>query len=341
MAPRFLRTELFHLESTMSKAQRITAGLASLLLAVTFAACSNGGSSGSIATVNGEPISQDTFVAKLEQSPAARSVLQQMVQETLIDQYAKNNNITVTSDEIAKREDDLKTNFPNGSWDEMLKARGLTEADVQEALREQIILDKALSKDVTITPAQIKQYFDKNHAAFDKPEQVHARHILVADLATANKIEADLKAGQDFAKLAQQYSTDPGSKDKGGDLGWFRRGQMVPSFDKVAFTLPVGQISQPVKSPFGYHIIEVLGRQNGQQATLANSSDHIKDMLRQQQEAPLIQPFLQGLQQKAVIVVNNPAFADLFPSPPPGAAAAPSAAASAASGSAPSPAATK
>jgi foldase protein PrsA len=326
----------------MSKAQRITAGLATMLLAATFAACSSS-SGGSVATVNGEPISQTAFEAKLEQSPAARSVLQQMVQETLIAQYAKNNNITVTSDEIAKREDDLKANFPNGSWDEMLKARGLSEADVQEALSEQIILDKALSKDVTITPAQIKQYFDKNHAAFDKPEQVHARHILVADLKTADMIEAQLKAGKDFAALAKQYSTDPGSKDKGGDLGWFRRGQMVPSFDKVAFTLPVGQISQPVKSPFGYHIIEVEGRQAGSQATLANSSAHIADMLRQQQEAPLIQPFLQGLQQKATITVTNPAFADLFPSPPPGAAAAPSAAAGAASpesSTAPSPAAT-
>jgi foldase protein PrsA len=299
----------------MSKAQRIFAGLPTLLLCASFAACASGGA---VATVNGQPISQSDFEAKLEASPVAKQVLQQMVQESLIDQYAKNNNLTVTDDEITQRENELKTNFPNGSWDEMLKARGLTEADVKSALREQIILDKALTKDVTITPAQVQQYFQKNHATFDKPEQVQARHILVPDLATANKLEAQLKQNpSSFADLAKQYSTDPGSKDKGGELGWFRRGQMVPAFDKVAFSLPVGAISPPVKSPFGYHIIQVEGKQPGQQATLANTTARITDMLRQQQEAPLIQPFLQGLQQKADIKVIDPRFADLFPSPPP------------------------
>jgi len=317
----------------MSKAQRITAGLASLLLGAALAACSG---SSAVATVNGQPISNDQFQSRLEDSPGARSTLQQMVQEELINQYAKNNNINVTDDEIAKRENDLKANFPNGSWDDMLKARGLTEAQVKSALREQIILDKALSKDVTISQAQIQQYFQKNHAAFDKPEEVQARHILVPDLATADKIEAQLKSNPNsFADLAKQYSTDPGSKDKGGDLGWFRRGQMVPAFDKEAFSLPVGAISPPVKSPFGYHIIQVLGKQPGSTATLANTSTRIADMLRQQQEAPLIQPFLQGLQQKATIQVNDPRFKDLFPSPPPGEQPAATSAATAAPSAAP------
>jgi foldase protein PrsA len=218
----------------------------------------------------------------------------------------------------------------------MLKARGLDEAQVKTALREQIILDKALANQVSITPAQISQYFQKNHAAFDKPEQVQARHILVPDLATANKVKAQLKPdGSNFAELAKQYSTDPGSKDKGGELGLFRRGQMVPSFDAAAFSMPVNAISAPVKSPFGYHIIQVEAHQPGTKATLANSTDKITAMLRQQQEAPLIQPFLQSLQTKANIQITDPQFKDLFPSPPPGAPAP------ATTGAAPAPAATK
>ncbi|HEY1654884.1 MAG TPA: peptidylprolyl isomerase [Candidatus Tumulicola sp.] len=320
----------------MSNAQRVIAGLVTLLLGAAVSACAGGGA---VATVNGEPISQSAFQAKLEASPGARNTLQQMVQEALILQYAKNNNIDVTDAEISTREDDLKANFPNGSWDEMLKARGLSEDDVHQALREQIILDKALAKDAPISQSQISQYFDKNHTAFDKPEQIKARHILVKDLATANKVEAALKSGQNFADVAKQYSTDPGSKDKGGELGFFRRGQMVPAFDKVAFTMKVNQISAPVKSPFGYHIIQVEAIQPAQKATLANSTQRITDMLRQQQEAPLIQPFLQGLQQKAKIEVNDPRFADLFPSPPPMPMA--SSAASAAPAAAPSTAPTK
>jgi len=319
----------------MSKAQRITVGLAGLLLGTSLVACSGG----AVATVNGQPISQSTFDQRLAASPMGKTVLQQLVQETLIDQYAKNNNISVTDAEIDARETQIKANFPSGSWDEMLKARGLTEADVRSALREQLILDKALSKDVTITPKQIQDYFDKNRASFDKPEQVTARHILVPNLALANQVEADLKGGQNFADLAKKYSTDPGSKDKGGDLGSFRRGQMVPSFDKYAFSAPIGQISPPIKSPFGYHIIQVESRTPGQKATLASATPQITDTLRQQQEAPLIQPFLQGLQQKATIVVNDPQFAGVFttPPPPPAAGSAPNAPASAAA----SPAATK
>jgi foldase protein PrsA len=257
------------------------------------------------------------------------------VQDALIDQYAKNNNITVTDAEISAREDQIKQNFPAGSWDEMLKSRGLSEDDVHAALREQLILDKALGSQVKVAPAQIKDYFDKNRATFDKPEQVTARHILVPNLAEAQKVEQLLKSGQSFGDVAKQYSTDPGSKDKGGELGTFKKGQMVPAFDKVAFSAPVNAISAPVKSPFGYHIIQVEARIPGQAATLASATPQITDTLRQQQEAPLIQPFLQGLQQKADIKVNNPTFAGLFATPmPPGGmgaaagSAAPSAAAS-------------
>ena len=298
----------------MSKAGRVFAGLATIFLAASLAACSGAGG-GNVATVNGQAISKADFDNKLESSPAATSTLQQMVREALIDQYAKQNNVTVSDDDIAQRENELKANFPNGSWDEMLKARGLSETDVHNALREQIIIDRAVGKDVKVSDAQIKQYFDKNHAAFDKPEQLKARHILVADLATANKVEADLKNKKDFGDEAKQYSIDPGSKDKGGDLGMFRRGQMVPAFDKAAFSLPIGQISAPVKSPFGYHIIQVQERDPGSKATLASTHDRIADMLRQQQEAPLIQPFLTNLQSKANIQVSDPRFAAAFPSP--------------------------
>jgi|HubBroStandDraft_4_1064222.scaffolds.fasta_scaffold00005_13 foldase protein PrsA len=337
LAPLTTHSNLFLNGAMMSKAQRLTVGLASLLMGTFLAACSGGGA---IATVNGQPISRSTFDQRLESSPMGRTVLQQLVQETLIEQYAKNNNITVTDADIDAKETQIKANFPAGSWDEMLKSRGLTEADVRQALREQIVMDKALSKDVTITPAQIKDYFNKNHASYDKPEEVKARHILVQSLPLANQIEAQLKTNPgSFADLAKKYSTDPSSKDKGGDLGAFRRGQMVPTFDKYAFSAPIGQISPPIKSPFGYHIIQVESRTPGTKATVASATPQILDTLRQQQEAPLIQPFLQGLQQKATIVVNDPQFAGLFApaAAPPG--APPAAAASAAAS--PAPAATK
>jgi foldase protein PrsA len=306
----------------MSNLSRAGAGLATLLLAVSVTACSSGGT---LATVNGQAISNSDFDAKLEASPTAISTLQQMVREILLEQYAQKNNITVSDADIASREDQIKLNFPPGSWSDMLKSRGLTEDDVHKLLRDQIIIDKAVGKNVKVSDAQIQAYFNKNHASFDKPAQVQARHILVADLKTAQKVEADLKGGANFATEAQKYSIDPGSKDKGGELGEIRHGQMVPSFDAAVFSLPVGVISAPVKSPFGYHIIQVESRTPGTTATLANTKDKIADMLRQQQEAPLIQPFLTDLQSKANIQINDPRFQAAFPTPepaPPGGAPA-------------------
>jgi parvulin-like peptidyl-prolyl isomerase len=319
----------------MSNLGRIAAGLATLLLATSLTACAAGGN---VATVNGQSISKTDFDNKLESSPAAVSTLQQMVREILLQQYAQKNNITVTDAEIAQKEDAIKANFPPGSWSDMLKSRGLTEDDVHKLISDQIIIDKAVGANVKISDAQIKANFDKNHAAFDKPAQVTARHILVADLKTAQKVEADLKAGKDFATEAKTYSIDPGSKDKGGELGPIRHGQMVPAFDAAVFSLPVNVISPPVKSPFGYHIIQVESRDPGQKATLANSRDKIADLLRQQQEAPLIQPFLADLQSKANIQISDPRFQAAFPTPPPTPPAAPAGAPS--NGAVPAPSAT-
>jgi foldase protein PrsA len=245
----------------MSKNHRLVAGIAAALLTVSLAACGGGGG-GSVATVQydgagSQSISHADLDAKLEGSPAARGVLQNMVMSDLIDQYAQAHHITVTDQEIAKVEDQYKTQYPGDQWSELLKARGLTEQDVHDLIRRQLIVDKAVGSNIKVSDKQIADYFNKNHAMFDKPAQARARHILVPDMKTAQKVEADLKAGKDFAAEAKQYSTDPGSRAQGGELGWFRQGGMTPTFDKYAFSAPINQISPPVKSPFGYHIIQV------------------------------------------------------------------------------------
>ena len=310
----------------MSKAYRLAAGIVTALLTISLAACNGGGSSGSVVTVNGQSISHSDLDSKLEASPASHGVLQQMVTNDLIDQYAKDHNITVSQADIDKQEAQYKTQYPNGQWDELLKARGLTEQDVQDLIRRQLIIDRAVGGNIHISDAQIASYFQKNHAQFDKPAMARARHILVPDLKTAQKVEADLKSGKDFATEAKQYSTDPGSRDKGGELGWFRKGQMVPAFESYAFSAPINQVSPPVKSPFGYHIIQVEERKPAQPATLASAHDQIAQQLRQQQEAPLIPQFLQQLQANAKIDVNDPRFAGIFPTPGPAASAMPTAA---------------
>jgi len=306
---------------------RAFAGFATATLCLGLAACGSGGGGGDIAAVNGQKISRADFDKKLEAGAAGKSTLLQLVQQSLVDQYATDNKITVADSEIDKRENEIKAKYPAGQFDQLLKQQGLSEADVRTILRQQIVIEKAVSKDVHVSDADIKAAFDKTHATLDKPEQVRARHILVADIKTANDVEAKLKGGAKFEDLAKQYSTDPSSKDKGGELGFFGKGQMVPAFQAAAFSSPIGKITAPVKSPFGYHIIQVEEKKAAIKATLANQHDTISEQLKQQQNAQQFPAFLQGLRTKAKIEVYDDRFKDAFPpAVPTPAASAPSAA---------------
>jgi foldase protein PrsA len=308
----------------MSKLIRTAAAVTTAVVAVSLTACSGGGpGGGDVVSVNDQKISHADLDKRLEGSPMAKQVLTQLVQQSLIDQYAKTNNVTIAQADIDKKEADIKSKYPPGQFAAVLAQQGLTEADVQNILRQQLVLERAVAPNIKVSDADVKAFFAKNHAQFDQPEQVEARHILLADEGTAKVVEAKLKAGGKFADLAKQYSKDPASAVNGGELGFFARGKMVPAFSDAAFALPVGAISAPVKSPFGWHIINVEARKPAVIATLASSQAQIKDTLTQQAEQQQIQPFMAALRAKANIQVLDPRYADVFPPPPPPAPAAP------------------
>lgn len=127
---------------------------------------------------------------------------------------------------------------------DQLAQDGLSEAELRQLYEVDILRGKLMDQIVADVP--------------HTQEQVWGRHILVADGAIAEVVRARLERGEDFAKLAAEVSTDTSNKDRGGDLGWFGKGAMVPEFEAAAFSLKVGDISQPVQTQFGYHIIQVL-----------------------------------------------------------------------------------
>ncbi|GBQ62844.1 peptidyl-prolyl cis-trans isomerase [Ameyamaea chiangmaiensis NBRC 103196] len=136
----------------------------------------------------------------------------------------------------------------------------------------------------TLTDAAIQDYYNKNYANKPAETEVHARHILVKTEAEAQDVIKKLKGGADFATLAKQLSTDTGSaQQNGGDLGWFKKGDMLPEFSAAAFAMKPNEISQtPVHSQYGWHVIQVLGTRQAPVPTLDSVRDDIRQKLIQQ-----------------------------------------------------------
>ena len=130
-----------------------------------------------------------------------------------------------------------------------------------------------------MTPDQIKAEYEKEVAAIPDEDEVHARHILVSSEDDAKAIKTQLDGGADFATLAKAKSIEPGAKDSGGDLGYFKAGQMVKPFADAAFAMKVGEISQPVQTQFGWHIIKVEDRRKAAKPTLQDMTQQISQTL--------------------------------------------------------------
>ncbi len=145
---------------------------------------------------------------------------------------------------------------------------------LQKDILTQMTINKILS-DVIITDEDMKKYYEENKAQFKSPETVSAKHILVSDIEEANSIKKELDNNAiSFEEAAKKYSSCP-SKEQGGDLGEFGRGMMVPEFENAAFELEIGQISEPVKTQFGYHIILVESKNEPKEKEF----DEVKDMI--------------------------------------------------------------
>ena len=167
----------------------------------------------------------------------------------------------------------------------MLKQQGLTEEQAREEVRATLIseeLFKKITDEVDVSDKDIQAYYNSHKSQYGQPESRDVRHILVQKKALADQIYSQLKSGANFATLAKRYSKDPGSAANGGKLT-VTKGQTVPEFDKTAFELKKGQLSQPVKTQYGYHVIQALSDIKPAQTTpLAKVKDSIRQQLQQQ-----------------------------------------------------------
>jgi len=259
-------------------------------------ACGNASSGEEVvATVNGEKITKDELYDLLVDSNGEQA-LEYLIQQKVIELEAKKQKIEVSEEEIEKEMEKFYEYYGDKEGlTQALEAASYTMDEFKEDLKENITIKKLLEREISIEEEQIKEYFEKNRDSFAQKEQVRARHILVEDKKTADEVKARLDKGEDFEELAKELSTDSATKESGGDLGYFGRGQMAKEFEDVAFSLDVGEISSPVKTEYGYHIIKIEDKKEAKEASYEESKEEIKEILFEQQIQLVYQTWLQNL----------------------------------------------
>jgi len=230
---------------------------------------------------------------------------------------------------VAKAEQQL-TNLlaragSQAAFDRQLKAVGMTPEELRTKITQEATATATLTRElgVTVSDADATNFYAAHPTDFEQPEMVHVRHILLLTMdpvthapLTADQIAAKRKqmddilkrarAGEDFAVLATQYSEDPGSKDKGGELPAFGHGEMVPQFESAAFSMKTNTISDVVTTDYGFHIIKLLDITPAQAVPYAKVADKIKDYLAQQKTEKLAPAYLAGLSKAADVEILDP-----------------------------------
>ena len=212
-------------------------------------------------------------------------VLARVVQERLLlleaDAWGVPDLRARADEEVAR----ARANFDSDeAFNAALNDAGFMTADTFRALlAEQFRLQALIELLVQRTPIResvIRLYYEQNAGSYQQAAEVLTRHILVPTLEEAQVAQARIRGGGEFGKVAADVSTDPGSAGAGGQLPWFARGQVVPEFEAAAFSLPLNQVSDPVQTQFGFHLIEVLERVDGRTLPLDEVRSEIEDALR-------------------------------------------------------------
>jgi peptidyl-prolyl cis-trans isomerase C len=286
-----------------------------------------------IADCNGDKIARTEFekaVKAVEQRAGGsvppekrdelyRGVLDDLVAYRLLKQEVVARQMTASDAEVDARIGAFKQQMGSeANFRAALQAQQLTEAKLREDAKTDILVNKLLEQEVTqkllVKPSDIATFYEKNPDRFQQSESVRAAHILVlvpqdADektrAAAKARAEAALKAakaGQDFAQLAKRYSNDA-SAQRGGDLGFIPKGQMVPAFEAAAFALEPGQVSDLVETQFGYHVIKALEKRPARVVPFVEAAAQIEQFLQQQQRQEKSKALVEQLKSKGKVEI--------------------------------------
>ena len=278
-----------------------------------------------VATVNGERIELKEFEMKLAEEAALakgeeplkaeqyarlkEEALSRLIEERVMLQRARALLITVGEAELDARIEEIRKDYADGSFDALFSSDTMSFSTWKKALLKRMLLEKVVAADVNVkvqvTETEAEGYYQANRKRYAADRRVRAVQIVVRDRDRAEAILKRLKAGEEFDKVAREVSIGP-EAEKGGDLGFFEQGVMPEAIDRLVFSLPVGKLSGVVQSPYGFHIFKVLGREEGGGRKFAEAKERVISDLRKIKEAEAYERWLEGLKERASVVVNRP-----------------------------------
>ena len=244
-----------------------------------------------------------------------RAVLDRLVAFHLLLQESEQRGIAVHDAEVEARVDTIRARFPDeeafeaqlDSWDTSLY---ILRGEARRDLLVERVLESAVVAGIEIEPESVRAFYEQHPAQFTESGGVRARHILIGvgpDAAEPDKAEArerarrlhgEVENGADFEALAREHSDDPGSAANGGDLGLVVEGRTVPAFEAALFALEPGELSDVVETPFGFHVIQMVERQEDRLVPFEEASGPIRDLLQQQEEQARTAAFIDELKAR-------------------------------------------
>lgn len=267
------------------------------------AACSNSSDPDVVVETDAGDISQEEFYNALKEQQG------EQVLDTLVTMKVLEDNYEVTDEEIDKEVDTFKDQLGD-QFDMWMQQQGFNdEESFRNIIRMSLLQEKAASEGVEVTDEEMQERYDRMKT------EIEAQHILVEDEETANEVKEKLDDGESFEDLAKEYSMDESNAEDGGSLGFFSVGQMVPEFDDAAFALDVDEISEPVMSEFGYHIIKVTDKRETEEdiGSFEDNEEIIRRELLNEKIDPVeAQDRVEKLMEDANIKVKIDEFKDLY-----------------------------
>jgi parvulin-like peptidyl-prolyl isomerase len=254
-------------------------------------------------------------------SALRREVLERLIDDELVLQQAADLKLTITSEQVDASIEEIKrqNNIDDAQLTEALKAQGMSMAAYRADLKRQLlrfrVLNIAVGSRVTISDEDVKAYYDR-HMKSGENVQVRASHIFISipegsdaaavaeKHAQAQKLLERAKAGEDFAKLAREFSDDPATRGEGGDLGYFGRDMLPKAIEEMVFAMQVGDIRGPVRADRGFHVIKLVDRKTKDAKPLEEVKDDIRMQLRQKEMERQTKTYLAELRKKTLVDIR-------------------------------------